>query len=98
MVRQLKFISIILREIKQINYLYAVDILRLLLKHQSGMMINEFFDFFKGRSRLDVWETLMSLCDCGLITKTSGDDENTLFYITPKGIEKLQMVNACLKI
>ncbi|HOB19426.1 MAG TPA: hypothetical protein PK830_07880 [Candidatus Atribacteria bacterium] len=98
MVDRLKFTQIILREIKQINYLYAVDILRQLSKRHDGMPISEFFDFFKGRSRLDVWETLMSLCEFGLIAKTPENKADTLFFITPKGIDKLQMINACLRL
>lgn len=98
MVRRFMFISIILREIEEINYLYAVDILRQLSRYQNGMSIDDFYAFFRGRSRLDVWETIMSLSECGLIVKTPINNVNALYFITPKGNEKLQMINACLKI
>lgn len=46
MIKQLRFIPFILREIEDIDHIFAMDILMYLYKKRSGSVYKEIFRFF----------------------------------------------------
>lgn len=94
MIKQLDFISFILREVHQVNYIYAIEILMNLYKTRTGLTYEDLFALFRNKQRLIVWETAITLSEYGLI---SYEEETGCFIIKDKGLEKVEMVNACLK-
>lgn len=95
MIKQLRFIPFILREIEDIDHIFAMDILMYLYKKRSGSVYEEIFRFFNNKTRLFVWETLMRLTENDFIINSK---ECNSFIISSKGIEKVEIAIACLKL
>ena len=97
MLKQLEFIPIILKGIGQAQHLYATDILYQLYRYKTDMSIKELMDFFRNRSPLLVWETIMALSDLDYI-QSACTAEDARFAITKKGMERMQMILACFRL